>query len=372
MLVHSKAKVALYGDYLETYLAILTNSKYIKKINIFDLMCGEGLYQNNQKGSPLVALEKTKKVLAGKPNFNPSISFIFNDNGQSEIEYNISKINRLKSICNSIDIPENVSIQFRENDLLIAIREAIDIAANSTQTKSLFFVDPYGYKKIKPQFIKDILSNNSSELIVFLPVSHMYRFAIPAMNKKFTGSEPLYLFLLELFGEQIEDFNDVYHFIKCCKNKFQDYLEHQKIFVETFTLQRDLNNTYCLFFFTSNVLGFQKMLEAKWKNDTEQGKGFKLSKQKSLFSGITYSPYPNLLKTYLSRNDSVSNGDLFIFGLKNGYLPKHTKEAINFLKKTGTKITTSSFDDKPIKGYYISYKNYTELPDRLITYKIEQ
>ena len=57
MLEHSKAKVELYGRYLARYLNILGQVSAIESIYIFDLFCGEGIYEYNSKGSPIIALE---------------------------------------------------------------------------------------------------------------------------------------------------------------------------------------------------------------------------------------------------------------------------------------------------------------------------
>jgi hypothetical protein len=112
------------------------------------------------------------------------------------------------------------------------------------------------------------------------------------------------------------------------------------------------------------------MLEAKWKIDTEQGKGFKISNQMSLFSGVKFSDYPKMLEKYLLENDNVTNKHIYYFGLDHGYLPKHSNEVLKELKKSG-KLEIISIDGKPPKGFYISYRNYCEPPDRRIAFRIK-
>ena len=56
MLDHSKAKVELYGSYLAKYLNIISRDGYTKKIYVYDLFCGEGVYENNGKGSPVIVV----------------------------------------------------------------------------------------------------------------------------------------------------------------------------------------------------------------------------------------------------------------------------------------------------------------------------
>ena len=55
MLEHSEAKVELYRKDLALYLNMLSHVPAVKRIFIFDLFCGEGIYENDSKGSPLVA-----------------------------------------------------------------------------------------------------------------------------------------------------------------------------------------------------------------------------------------------------------------------------------------------------------------------------
>ncbi len=46
LLNHSEAKVRILGEYLKRYLNIISNDGYTQLIKIFDLFCGEGIYEN--------------------------------------------------------------------------------------------------------------------------------------------------------------------------------------------------------------------------------------------------------------------------------------------------------------------------------------
>src|SRR5690554_349687 len=54
---HSEVKVKLLSLYMERYLNILLLAKYINKVILFDLFCGEGIYEDGGKGSPIILLE---------------------------------------------------------------------------------------------------------------------------------------------------------------------------------------------------------------------------------------------------------------------------------------------------------------------------
>jgi three-Cys-motif partner protein len=64
VLPHSKAKLDLYRSYLEKYFAILGLAKGITKINLYDIFCGIGLYEDGNIGSPLIAVECVKKIMS--------------------------------------------------------------------------------------------------------------------------------------------------------------------------------------------------------------------------------------------------------------------------------------------------------------------
>lgn len=61
LMEHSRAKVQLLGEYLESYLNILAAAGFTDTINIFDLFCGIGEYEDGGHGSPLIILNAVKK-----------------------------------------------------------------------------------------------------------------------------------------------------------------------------------------------------------------------------------------------------------------------------------------------------------------------
>lgn len=359
---HSKAKVELYGKYLSIYLNILSKVNSVERIYIFDLLCGEGLYQDGSKGSPLVTLQVIKNHYFSQGRICPNISIWLNDNGSSKIEKGIYKIQRVKRLCDEHFVPNNVELRFLQDDYEKIFPLALDAIRRSKGAKGLFFIDPYGYKSIKPTDIKNILESGNTEVLLFLPTSYMYRFAETSLRSSFPGSEPLQDLLKELFVSITPHFSSVYDFIDQIKGRFRYYLSDKNIFVDTFTIERDRQNVYCLFFFTSHTRGFEKMLETKWAMDSEQGRGFKIQRNTPLFSSIEVSGYTQKLEDLVSRTEHCTNQDLYYFGLEHGFLPKHTVEVLRGWKKE-QRLDVISLDDKPARGFYIDYK-----PDRLVRF----
>lgn len=358
LLEHSEAKVQLYSGYLERYLAVLSESRFVSKINVFDLFCGEGKYENDKQGSPLAAIDTMQRLYA-RTNTNPPVVEVFlNDNGMSEIEPNISKIERLKKYVAEKAIPGNVSIRFSEKNFEEALFEALGSVKQTYGVKSLFFIDPYGYKDIQPTFIHEILSKKSTELILFLPVSFMYRFVDCAVKGHNPGHKALKLFLKQLFQGVDVCFKSIENFIEALDEQFKIFLKPLRIFSTTYSLKSLAGNTCCLFLFTTHELGFEKMLETKWKLDEQNGKGFKIgNKQGNLFSDVIFSPYVDKVRNFLNSSKTLTNSDFYLYGLENGYLPKHTKKVLDSLSKEKP-IRMCESDGTTVRGYCISYENF--------------
>ena len=127
-------------------------------------------------------------------------------------------------------------------------------------------------------------------------------------------------------------------------------------YVDIFFLERDASNIYCLFFFTRNIKGYEKIIEMKWKIDKNSGKGFKLEKAQSLFNEIELSGYRQKVQAFIESSHYRTNEELYFFGLENGFLPKHTKSVLNSFVENGLSVEIVSLDGKPAKSYYLGNK----------------
>ena len=363
LLEHSEAKLKLYDTYLAKYLNILARTPFVENIFIFDLLCGEGIYEKGEKGSPIMALETIKDHYYSNNRSCPNITIWFNDIGQSEIEHGVSKIDRVKRFGEKIYRPQNVNVEFFQDDYKSLYSKAVRLVNSTYRAKGLFFIDPYGYKAIKPEDIRNMLEGNNTEVLLWLPASFMYRFANTVTRSDFRGGEPLKDFIFALFGKSPPTFKSVYDFIEQITESFRAYLREMEIFVDTFTLERGGGNVYSLFFFTSHIKGYETMLSTKWDMDENRGKGHTINKSLS-FSEIQLEGYPQKLLAFISSTELRTNSDVYRFGLKNGFLPKHTN---NLLRewKTDEKIEVISLDGKPTKGFYIKYASERQVGFRL-------
>jgi len=89
MLPHSQAKLDFYKDYLKRYIPILRLANFTTSINIFDVFCGTGIYENGAKGSPILAFEAIKESSKNISGFNKQltpINLFINDLKTDKVE----------------------------------------------------------------------------------------------------------------------------------------------------------------------------------------------------------------------------------------------------------------------------------------------
>lgn len=362
LLEHSDAKIKLLGEYLKRYLNIISNDGFTEEINIYDLFCGQGLYDNGGHGSPIVTLNQIKNTyysqILKKPTKSPKINCHFNDIEASKIE-----ILRGAIKDKSLHYNEFGELKFTSNDYKSEVDKLVKSFKSFKNQKAFVFIDPYGYKDIKSEQIKLLMdSNKKSEVLLWLPTQHMYRFS----NKGIP--EALLAFIEELTTyKDWKKSDSVWKFISQLKNGFQLYLG-ENYFVDNFSIKKDENTVFCLFFFTSHIKGFEKMLEAKWEIDSEQGRGWEYTGNiENLFSTTKTNDLEDKLKIFIASGKRF-NGDVYEFTLRLGFLPKHTNQIFDEWQRNNTLLVTLANGDKARKkSYYVKYYKSTD-PDNKKVY----
>ena len=171
VLPHSKAKLDLYKSYLSEYLPILGNSIFIDGINIFDIFCGTGIYEDGNMGSPLIAascvldyeLYFEKKSKPSKP-----VKLFINDSDSDKV-YSVSELIDKYPFKNCKVSPYSLDA----SDMFKVVEEKIN--SFSVKERSLVFIDPYGYSEINRDKLYALLKRRRSEVILFLPVDQKKR-----------------------------------------------------------------------------------------------------------------------------------------------------------------------------------------------------
>lgn len=361
MLEHSEAKTRLLSLYMDRYLNIMSGNRYVSDISIYDLFCGQGIYKNGGKGSPIIFLEKRKNIhYINKTKKYSSAKFhcFFNDNDESKLD-KLRKTIQDKNLQN----PAIGNLKITQHDYRKALEKTIDNVNKLKKDKTFVFIDPYGYKKIRAEDIKRLLQTEKSEVLLFLPTQNMFRFEKEGTPKS------LKRFISELVPKKEWPKSATgLDFIENLVNRFRDYLG-ETYFVDSFILARSLNQYFCLFFFTSHIRGFEKMLEAKWKIDEEEGRSWKYKMKSDLFAEQEKIPKTDKLKSELIHflQGERTNADIYEFCLHQGYLP--SPHGINILREFQSQdrlIKELANGNQASKNaFYINYKKYKQEPSKI-------
>lgn len=353
LLSHSEAKVKLLGEYLKRYLNIIVNDGFTKQIDVYDLFCGEGIYENGGEGSPIVIMRTIKDIyyknVARSSNI-PKINCYFNDIEESKVD-NVKKGIADKKLYYS-DYGE---IRYSSKDYKDILDNLVTSLNSYKNKKAFIFIDPYEYKHIKVSHIKKLMSSGKSEVLLWLPTQFMYRF-----EKNGTPSA-LKDFIKEIVPfEQWKSSENVWKFVRQMKDCFQDAMG-DNYFVDYFTIQKDYNTVFCLFFFTSHIKGYEKMLEAKWEIDTEQGNGWQYSGNiPSLFFDQKTNKLVEKIEPFLNSKPRT-NGEVYEFTLRQGFLPKHTFDIlVDWQQNQKIQVTLENGMNARKRSFYLNYKCYRE------------
>jgi three-Cys-motif partner protein len=369
VLPHSQAKLDLYAGYIERYVQVLVASQKFQRINIYDVFCGAGIYDDGKPGSPIFAFEAIKKNREwcrtnGK--YATSISLTVND-GEPK------KVNQVKEVLAEKNRPEVCDLHFH-NLPADEIFETVvkEVNGKGQNERNLVFIDPYGYKDIRAVTLNSIMQNGITEIILFLPVSFLYRFADTALTEtEKIQYEHLRNFIFTFFPE-------THPFWGADSGNIQQFIRHlrdalsfdERYFSASYYIQRDAANYFAIFFISSNILGLEKFLETRWQLDLGKGEGFKLpDPQGNLFARQeqdfdkedSINQFAEMLEQYM-REKTRDNKQVYEFSLRKGFLPKHSNEILRQWLHVG-KMTVWDIATKSkasVRTFFIKYEDYKQ------------
>lgn len=345
---HSEAKISLLKAYLEAYLNIISRDPFTDEIFLADLFCGPGMYANDKPGSPVVIGRMLGGLHRSNPNAQRTI-FLFNDKDAANVANAESFLRPIAAAHENFElIPSNQSAQEVFPNL-------VKRQNPGKKSKKFYFVDPFGYSQITLSEILSLLNDEGAELLLFQPCSFMFRFSEKGTPVALAG------FMEELSGGcPWPRGMDIMGYINHTKKLLRTKLNGSH-YVDSFTIQKDPQTVFCLFFFTRHVRGFEKMLEAKWKFNGDTGQGWHFSSaysENDLFSEP--SAQTKILEQELERlfegGKSVTNADIYHATLELCFLPKHSTEVLTAWQKVG-KITVAPVP--PRSGvFYLGYEEH--------------
>ena len=248
---HTLAKHAILRRYLEAWFPIL--GKTWPKVVYIDGFAGPGIYQGNEPGSPLIALDVAQKCFQNSTT-KPQLIFV---------ESVAARFHSLKSIIDSRTYPSNFEVTLEHGEFGSVLSEQLNtLEATKTSNDPIFvFIDPFGYAGVPFNQLQRLLRWPRTEILMLFARRDINRFLDHKGVKKA---------LQEVFGLPIEDIKipagkDRAHQIR---EFYKKRLQTLGKFILDFSMY-DSNNQpiYDLFFVSNHALGFVKMKESMWKID---------------------------------------------------------------------------------------------------------
>lgn len=355
MKAHTAAKEQLLSLYVDAYFQILGHAGHFSQVSGFDLFCGPGRYEDGGIGSPVIlmrAMEAASATLKERKKIAPRMDLFLNDHDASNT---VSVDNVLKEIFPDSQIHATI----RNLDYKVILERAIETVNQKTR-KSFVFLDPFGYSDVSIYDIRRLLSSGNSEVLLWLPMSHMNRFSVKETPDALSRiHDELEITELEL-SEQISNRSYIALFTHHFKTNFSSR------YVDSFFIKASPSTYHAMFFFTSHVRGAEILLEAKWKIDESNGEGWDHRQTNNLFGN---SDKINKLEILLkdANNSPVikgcTNSDLYEWTIRQGYLPKHCVDVLKTLYYSGLRVTLIEENKPAIKGsFYIAYEHYKNKP----------
>ncbi|HMD13870.1 MAG TPA: hypothetical protein VKI62_04530, partial [Bacteroidota bacterium] len=194
-------------------------------------------------------------------------------------------------------------------------------------------------KHITPEIFQHIISFKTTDFLFFISSSTINRFSELSTIKKY----------VDLNRAQVEA-TEYYKIHTLILEYYQNLIPKNRIYyLAPFSIKKGAN-IYGLIFGSGHILGMQKFLEACWKADPQRGEAnFDIDRenlkpgQMGLFSGKEDQPkkvdiFENELQKGILEKRLVTDEDVYLFTIRNGFLPKHTR-----------KITKALMDENKIK-----------------------
>lgn len=328
---HSEIKLDVYINYLDAYLSILKNVTWCDAINIFDIFAGQGKSDNGVDGS---ALRAFRKVLAYNNASQKPIRLFLNDIDPANVE-------KLKNHIDTNKFP----FVYIYND---SADNFISNLKNTTSQHSLVFIDPYGYTKISGSNLDKIFTRKNTDIIMFIPVFHIYKFL--RKEDKDEQLAPIAQFLKDMGINEddikqphmnLDKFCELIKDAICCKSN-SEFCSFYRISHE------NKSSEYALYFCSRSLKGLEQFIASLKKVDANHQKAYQLS-------FFDKAPETYIIEG-LSQKSTLTNQDLYRMGVLAGFYSAEINQQLKALEDNN-KIVVSALPgcERKRKGFYIGH-----------------
>ncbi len=325
----TKSKLSIFKDYIREWLPVFIASKkiYWSTLNIFDFFAGPGTDVEGNKGTPLIILDELDSYKIAIDSKKLKVNLYFN-------EYLEEKRQNLETILNTLNSrTKTYNITTESKDFLEAFTGQYNIM-NRKDCVNLILLDQTGIKHITEKVFLSIVNLKRTDFLFFISSSTIKRFA----------DHPSISQYIKLDSREIEKIP--YH--KIHRKILEYYRElipkNKEYYLASFSLKKKAG-IYGLIFGSGHVLGIEKFLRTCWANDPERGEAnFDIDEDKiipsqlDIFTGEVRKPkkvdfFEEQLIEGIKSGQIVSNKDVYLFTLRNGFLPKHAAKVISELEE---------------------------------------
>lgn len=336
---HTRQKVAIYDAYLKRYLKIV--SKSYSQVNLYDPCAGKGMY-GDCAGSAVTACNNIRS----HGTYAPTNGFhLYLNEPDEENRTNLSEV------C-SYPFVECIDNQDANRFITMCCHQ-------EHSGHKLWFIDPYGYTQVGKASITNIMDQSSSEVLLFIPLTFIYRF----LNGDLENDNKL-----KPVAHFLKDYSIAHAEAQSCSSppEFADLISRkmQKLYGYSWhaTMQEG-GNCYSLVFISKHHYGLEKFLEAR--------DSILKDKTNTQLSFIPVGEEKDFL-ALISRHTPLDNCKIYILGLKNGYTPSGARTHLESLEKRKLILVQQLKEGTRRKGSFFLGKKYFENSDYRIKISIRE
>ncbi len=328
----TKAKLAIVNAYLGAWFGILA-AKSFNHVVYIDGFCGPGGYKTGEEGSPVIAARMASATAEKNPGFKATLILV--DERKKALEH-------LESL-EAIKKPHpNVDIQILHGEFANKVGDIVAFLKANPNSPTFSFVDPFGFGQSPFDSFRQLMHNENSEIFLNLMCGFMNRFK-EHEDDKVTAKIKAILNLDDLAPiiaapDAIDEVCDT----------FERSLKGIGKFTLKFMMRDEMNIRDNAFFFCGrNSKGFEKIKEAMWRVDPENGNSFSVHREAREEAHILLfeksaqtSRLSALLADQFRGKVNIPVSDIFAWVIESTdvFLPTHARKELELLFARG-KIT---------------------------------
>ena len=325
-------KLDIFEKYLESWLPVAIQSRFITEINICDFFAGIGRDIKGINGSPLRIIKNIKRFEDTILKQNLKIHILLNEYIPAKYQQLCDCIAKEQETLKNLDGILSIDLFNQDfKELFVSKKPLLENHFN------LIFLDQSGVKQITEDVFLDLIKFHKTDFMFFISSSAFKRFASDTSFQRYFPDIDLHELLMTRQNEMHRLILQYY------KSKIPN---ESQLKLYPFTIKKG-RNIYGLIFGSNHPLGIEKFLKIAWETNELNGEAnFDIDEdwkaaQLLLFGNKKLSKkekFQRELKEFILSKKEVSNKEVWDFTIENGHI---INNALPVLKKLveGNKIS---------------------------------